>query len=196
MRFRRSGLAWISLLTMILSAASVAGVMGWRRYAADPAPLFARAEADYRAGRLVEAERSLLHLARLRTPTSIDRYLRAQVDVGLKHDERALAELAAIPDDHPLAPLARLRAGQIEIRQGRTRPAEAAFLAAIKLLPRAVQPRKELVYIYNIQHRQVELDAQLLALLELNQLDFQIVLHWTKRCAIPTGNRPAICPRS
>ena len=127
-----------------------------------------------------EASTALERLARLRTPTSIDRYLRAQVAVGLKRDEQALAELAAIPEDHPLAPLALLRTGQIEVRRGRTRPAEAAFLTVLKLLPHAVQPHKELVYIYNIQHRRAELDAQFFDLLELNEINFQMVLHWTK----------------
>ena len=113
--------------------------------------------------------------------------------MGLKRDEPALAELAAIPDDHPLAPLARLRAGQIEIRRGRTRPAEAAFLAVLKLLPHAVQPHKELVYIYNIQHRQAELDAQFLALLELNELDFQYgaALDQDAKHDLEPGGRPA-----
>jgi tetratricopeptide (TPR) repeat protein len=194
MRLRRFEIAWISV-SLILSLAGVACVIGWRRHQADPAPFFLRAETAYREGRLDEAAAALDRLAQLRTPTSVDRYLRAQVDVGKKQDERALAELAAIPDDHPLAPMARLRTGQIEIRLGRARPAEAAFLATLKLLPRAVQPHKELVYIYNIQHRQAELDAQLLALLELNQLDFQIVLHWTKTRNTnwkPGGDLPAL----
>jgi predicted Zn-dependent protease len=122
--------------------------------------------------------------------------LRAEVVVGLKRPaEDALAELAAIPDDHPLAPLARLRAGQIQIRRGLTRPAEAAFLASLRLFPRGVQPRKELVYIYNIQHRQAELDAMLGALQDLDALDFSYLLHWTKTRNTPWnpgGDLPAL----
>jgi predicted Zn-dependent protease len=194
MRVRRSQIAWISLF-VVSSLAGVAGVMGWRRYQADPARVFSRAERAYHSGRWGEAGAALQRLARLRPPTSIDRYLRAQVAVGLQRDEQALAELAAIPEDHPLAPLALLRTGQIEVRRGRTRPAEAAFLAALKLLPNAVQPHKELVYIYNIQHRQAELDAQFFDLLELNEIDFQMVLHWTKTRNTnwkPTGDLPAL----
>src|SRR5262249_35997320 len=133
--------------------------------------------------------------ARLRQPTSVDRFFRARADVGLKREEEALAELAHIPDDHAVGPLARLMAGQVEIRQGRTRAAEAELLAALRKLPRAVQPRKELVYIYNIQHRQAELDEQLAALLDLDALDFQYILHWTKtRNTIwkPSGDLPAL----
>jgi hypothetical protein len=105
MRVRRSQIAWISLF-VISSMAGVAGVMGWRRYQADPARVFSRAENAYQAGRWGEAGAALERLARLWPPTSIDRYLRAQVAVGLKRDEEALAELAAIPELHALAPLA------------------------------------------------------------------------------------------
>ena len=113
-------------------------------------------------------------------PNAIDRFLHAEVKVGLNRLDEASYDLAFIPDDHPLAPLARLRTGQVEVRQGRAALAEAALQASLKLLPRGVQPRKELVYIYNIQHRQAELDAQLAGLLDLDALDFQTILHWTK----------------
>ena len=195
MRLGRSQKAWIGSFVVFVLILVLPGVVVWRRYQADSASIFSSAEKAYQSGRYDEAVAALKRLERIRPPTSVDHYLRAQVDVGLKRDEDALAELAAIPDDHPLAPLARLRAGQTEIRRGRARPAEAAFLAALKLLPRAVQPHKELVYVYNIQHRQAELDDQLIALLDLNALDFQYVLHWTKtRNTIwnPKGDLPAL----
>jgi predicted Zn-dependent protease len=147
---------------------------------ADPNGVFLRADAAFKAGRYAEAAAALRRLERLRRPTPVDCFLRAEVDVGRNRPDAALAELAAIPDDHPLGPLARLRIGQIQIRRRLTRPAEAAFLASLRLFPRGVQPRKELAYIYNIQHRQAELDAVLGALLDLDALDFAYVLHWTK----------------
>jgi predicted Zn-dependent protease len=146
----------------------------------DPDGLFLRADAAYKAGRHAEADAVLHRLERLRPPSGLDRLLRAEVAAALDRSEDALVEFAAIPDDHPLAPVARLRTGQVQIRRGLTRPAEAAFLASLRLLPRAVQPRKELVFIYNIQHRQAELDAALSALLDLDGLDYQYVLHWTR----------------
>jgi predicted Zn-dependent protease len=193
MRLGRAQKTWIGLLVVLILVP--AGVAVWRWYRTDPDAIFSSAEKAYQSGRYVEAGAALKRLERFRPPTSLDHYLRAQVDVALKRDQDALIELRAIPDDHPLAPLARLRTGQTEIRRGRTRPAEAAFLAALELLPRAVQPHKELVYIYNIQHRQAELDAQLIALLDLNVLDFQYILHWTKtRNTIwnPKGDLPAL----
>jgi predicted Zn-dependent protease len=176
-RAHRAGIAAIGILILVVLGLSWAVR---RVLDADPGHTFWRAETAFRAGRYAEAEDALRHLEELRSPTPVDRFLRAEVAVGLKRPEAALGELAAIPDDHPLAPLARLMTGQIEIRRGRTRPAEAALLASLRLLPRGVQPRKELVYIYNIQHRQAELDAMLVALLDLDALDFPYVLHWTK----------------
>jgi len=133
-----------------------------------------------KAGRYSEAHAACTQLARLRAPTGLDRSLRAEVYIGLNQLDAAKSELTMIADDHPIAPLARLRTGQIEMRQGRPRLAEVAFLASLKLLPRGVQAHKELVYIYNVQRRQSELDAQLSCLLDLNALDFQTILHWTK----------------
>jgi tetratricopeptide (TPR) repeat protein len=155
--------------------------LGARRWAQpDSAGLFLRAQSLVKAGRFAEAGDACENLARLRQPDGVDRLLRAEVQIGLDRLEAAESELAQISSGHPIAPLALLRAGQLAVRQGRLRAAENAFLSSIRLLPRAVQPHKELVYIYSIQHRQAELDAQLADLLKLDALDFQIVLYWSK----------------
>src|SRR5207248_6126052 len=92
----------------------------------------------------------------------------------------AVAELARIDDAHPLAPVARVLAGQIEVRRGRARAAEAAFLAALRLAPYTVQAHRELAYLYSVQHRAAELDAHLGALSDLNMLDYEYLIHWSK----------------
>jgi tetratricopeptide (TPR) repeat protein len=158
----------------------LAGLGVWRWLETDPGRVFLRADSLMKAGRYAQADAACEQLARLRVPTAVDRFLRAEVKIGLNQLDAASSELALIDADHPIAPLARLRTGQIEVRQGRPRLAEVAFLASLELLPRGVQPRKELVYIYNIQHRQGELDAQLASLLDLDALDFPTILHWTK----------------
>jgi tetratricopeptide (TPR) repeat protein len=155
-----------------------AGVWWWLQ--TNPGRVFLHADSLMKAGRYVEAGTACERLARLRPPTPVDRFLRAEIRIGLNQLDAASSELSKIPDDHPIAPLARLRTGQTELRQGRARLAEVAFLASLNLLPHAVQARKELVYIYNVQRRQLELDAQLTSLLDLNALDFQTTLHWTK----------------
>ncbi len=188
-RARRVGVLILAAVVLVVVVA-----VRWRLNA-DPNLAFLSADAAFKAGRYAEADAALARLERLRPPTSGDRLLRAEVDLALKHEDRALAELAVIADDDVAAPLARLRAGQIEIRRGRTRPAEAAFKASLRLVPRGVPPRKELVYIFNIQHRQAELDAMLAELMDLDALDFAYVLHWTKtRNTVwnPNGDLPSL----
>jgi tetratricopeptide (TPR) repeat protein len=180
MRSRRTPRVWIGLIGGPILLWLLATLTVWWIRRTDPTHVFLRADAAYKAGRYGEAEQALRRLERLRPPTSLDRYLRAEVDVALERPAEALAEFARIPDADPLGPVSRLRTGQIQIRRGLTRPAEQALLASVRLLPRSVQARKELVFIYNIQHRQAELDAVLSQLLELDALDFQYVLHWTK----------------
>src|SRR5262249_50874185 len=135
---------------LILLGMALAVIMAMRgRLDSDPNWMFLKADAAFKAGRYVEAEETLRGLERLRGPAPVDGLLRGEMAQARGDSDRALAELAAVPDDHSVAPLARLRAGQIEIRRGRVRPAEAAFKASLKLFPTGVQPRKELVFIYN-----------------------------------------------
>jgi predicted Zn-dependent protease len=189
--------AWMrrGAVLVLLGAVSIAAAVASGRLESDPNRVFLKADAAFKAGRHAEAEAELRRLERLRPPTPVDRLLRGEVAQARDEPDRALAELAAVPDDHTVAPLARLRAGQIEVRRGRARPAEAAFRASLKLFPDGVQPRKELAYIHNVQHRQAELDATLGELLKLDALDFTYILHWTKtRNTVwnPNGDLPAL----
>jgi predicted Zn-dependent protease len=173
----RRGL-WVGVALGVISAA--ASLVVWVWLVSDPDRWFRRARADLLAGHPGRASAALERLERLRAPTPFDRLLRAEVDEALRRPDDALAELAAIGDAHPLAPVARLLSGQIEMKRGRLRPAEAAFLAAAALEPNSVKPHRELVYLYNLQHRQADLDAQLHALSELGTLEYGYLVHWTK----------------
>ena len=171
---------WVAVVGIaVLGAIGIGvGVARWR--SPNATALFEQADREYRAGRLSDAWRSLERLARLRPPSSVDHFLRSAVLLALDRKDEGLQELAAIPDDHPWAALARLTAGQVEIHRFRARPAEAAFLESLRLFPLGVQPRRELVYLYNIQGRQAELDLQLSKLLDQDAIGFQQILHWTK----------------
>ena len=160
--------------------AMAAGLVARSRARHDPTRLLLQAQEDLRAGRADRAEAALKALGRLGEFGPPERLFRAQVASARGRGDDALADLASIPDSNPLSPIARLLAGQIEIRRGRTRAAEAAFLAALAVEPDTVQARKELVFIYNIQQRQAELDAQLGALAERDQLNYGHLLHWTR----------------
>lgn len=176
---RRPGRGRRAVLVLGALAAVAVPIAFWR-LRPDPNRLLIQAQADFQAGRYAPAEAALRRLERLRAPTPMDRMARAQVAWGLKRGADALEELARIPDDNALAPLAHLLAGQIEVKRDRLRAAEAHFLATLKAEPKAIQAHRELVYFYNVQHRQAELDEHLHVLSDLGALDYEQVLHWNK----------------
>ncbi len=83
-----------------------------------------------------------------------------------EHD-RIIAQVTAIARPVPVAPLARLRAGQLERGRHRVRAAEADFLDALKLDPTLAQARRELIYIYGMQLRREAMREQFYKLAEL-----------------------------
>src|SRR5262249_1589618 len=106
-------------------------------------------------------------------------FLRGELAAIRDQLEQASADLSRVPDDHNLAPEARLIAGQIERRRGRLRLAEAAFLAAVRLDPSLVQAHRELISIYGIQLRRREINSEFVALQKLRNLTFDDTFHWT-----------------
>ena len=158
----------------------VAGVVGWSWPRPSPGALLTRALSDLGAGRVEDAERALSQLARLREPTSIDRLARARVAEAEGDDERALEELGRVPDGDPPAATANLLAGRIEVRLGRLRPAERSFRAALAGDPTAAQPRRELAYLFALQHRPDDLDREFAALSDRNQLDDKTLVTWSR----------------
>jgi tetratricopeptide (TPR) repeat protein len=106
--------------------------------------------------------------------------VRAEVARAMGRDQVALDELAAVPTDDAAGPMARLRAGVIEVKRGRLRAAEGHLLAAIAAAPEAVEPRRELAYVYALQHRIGDLDRQFEALSGLNGLDEKSVVTWAR----------------
>lgn len=163
-------------LPVATAVAIAAAAWYWPR--PDAQQLYDQARELARDGRYAQAEAVLARLVRLGPPRPVVLLLRAQVAAARDHVDDALAELARIPNDDPLAPLAWLSRGQLEARRGRLAPAEAAFRATLELNPRAVQARRELVYIYSVQQRLGGLDEQLAALTELGALDLPNLLHW------------------
>src|SRR5262249_26084203 len=90
----------------------------------------------------------------------------------------ALAGLATIPDGHPLAPWARLRAGQLERGRHRLRAAEAALRRTLELEPDRIEARRELIYILGLQLRRRELAAEFAALAAGSTLTAREVWVW------------------
>jgi tetratricopeptide (TPR) repeat protein len=168
---------WAGAILLVLVIGALLVEWSWSD---TPDRLFTRADAAFRSGDLAVADGALRDLERLRFPNPVDRLLRAEVAASLGREQEAIDEFAAIGEDTPIAPLARWKAGDIELKRGHARRAEADFLAAIRLFPRSTQPRKQLAFLYSIQRRQAELDVQLTALMEQGALNFAYALHWTK----------------
>jgi predicted Zn-dependent protease len=169
-RRRRVGLA---VLVLALGAWMVASPS--RR---DPDQVWARARADFEAGRYDRTEAALERLNRLRAPNALDRLLRSQLAGARGRTDEAVVELARVPDRDPLAPRARLLAGQLELRRDRLPAAEAALRNALALDPKLVQAHRELIFIYGMQLRRAALHAEFLALSQFSTLSFDNVFHW------------------
>jgi tetratricopeptide (TPR) repeat protein len=163
----------VPALTLALAVAGAVAV--WSRRDPDPDRLVRQAAADFESGRWGRAESALTHL---RSPTAAAWVLRAQVAIARGRTDEALTALARVPDQHPMAPWARLREGQLELRRHRLRAAESALLRALALDPRVDQARRELVYIYGMQLRRRDLDAQFRALVERVPLTPDELLVW------------------
>jgi predicted Zn-dependent protease len=149
-----------------------------RRGTTNPEEIWKQAEADVETGKLGSVESAVAELSRLRKPNPSDWYLRGQLAVARHHANDAIDLLSRVPDDHFLAPWARLLAGQTELRRSRARRAEELLLATTRLKPGLVQAHRELIYIYSAQLRRTELNAEFLALSKFSNLTFENAYHW------------------
>jgi tetratricopeptide (TPR) repeat protein len=171
--------AWLVGLSLIALVTGYWGFVTIRPEAStSPDALWERAEADFKVGRYVRVEWALDRLKRLRQPTPLDWFLRAQLALARGEIDQALGDLARVPNQHYMAAQARLLAGQTELRRDRVRRAEEWFRAAIELDPRLIQAHRELIYIYGMQLRRADLSAEFMALSQLVDLPFVNVFHW------------------
>ena len=161
------------LLLMMLAAAGAGGAYAaWSRSSGDPEALWRRAQDEYNEKHADRAGVLLERLDRLRPPGPEQAFLKAQVAWTRGRLDEAVRLLGSIPDGDRLAPLARLREGQIERERNRIRYAEAAFLRALRLDPKLAQAYRELIYIYGIQMRRAAVRAQFIALSKVAPLGF------------------------
>jgi len=177
-RRRRPAWIWLAGLSAIALVLALWGYWATRPDTVSLDADWARAEHDFLAGRYDEAESALRRILRWRKPTPLDRLLRAQFAIFRNQPDLALADLARVPDDHYMGAQARLMAGQLELRRDRARRAEELLRAAVRLDPRLSQAHSELIYIYGMQLRRSEVNAEFLALSELTELTADNVFHW------------------
>jgi tetratricopeptide (TPR) repeat protein len=125
------------------------------------------------------AEALLTQRAERGSPTIDDLALRAELELGRGRFDQAVNLLVGVPESDPLAPRARLVAGQIERSRDRARWAESRFLEAIRLDPKLAPSHRELILLYAMQARRAELNARFRALADLGPLGFDDVFVWT-----------------
>jgi tetratricopeptide (TPR) repeat protein len=166
----------LAVAALVGAGLALAAAMAWPER--DPARLRARAKAEFEAHRWDRVAAALDQLARLGPLTPADWLLRGMADLARDRPDAALADLEHLPDGDKLAPTARLKAGQIELRRGRVRSAEAWLRRAVALDPGLIQARRELIYIYGMQLRRRLLDEQFLALERLTPLKADQVFLW------------------
>ena len=169
---------WKGVVLAILSLAAVGLLFAFFFSSPDAATLAKHASEAFMDRRFGEAEADLAQLRRLRAPTAFDWMMEGQLAIYKGKTDEALTALAKVPDDYPMAAQARLEAGQLELRRSRYVAAEKLLLEAIKLDPKSVQARRELVYIYGMQLRRPEINANFRELARISTLTYSEVFLW------------------
>lgn len=175
---------WARVVVGLALLAGLAGASAWwlwpRRPSRDPMRLglLRSALEEFNAGRYERAEAILARREADGVATSLDWMLRARVAEARGRLEDALRFLEHIPDTDRIGAQARLKAGQIERARHRLRAAEAALLRALAIGPGLVQAHRELAYIYALQRRKAECDAQFASLARLIPLDYKMAFAW------------------
>jgi tetratricopeptide (TPR) repeat protein len=181
MRKRRPWvLALVSLVIVVWVGAGLAPRLWSRGSVRDPQRLglLQAAWNAFAAQRLDQARAILDRRAAAVAPTALDWMLRARIAEAQGRLAEALAALQRIPDLDPIAAQAWLKAGQIELARHQARAAEAAYRHALALNPDQIQSHRELAYLYVLQRRKGECDAQFRALARLMPLDYTLAFAW------------------
>jgi predicted Zn-dependent protease len=118
-------------------------------------------------------------------PTPLDWMLRARIARAQGRTAEALEHLKHIPDSDPISAKSWLLTGQLELGRNHSKAAEAAYLRSLALDPNQIQPHRELAYLYALQRRKADCDAQFRSLAQLTNLDDILVFAWCQNyCGI------------
>jgi tetratricopeptide (TPR) repeat protein len=180
----RSRSAWL-LLAMAGAVASVGTTVWFLRSALpdrDPMRLvlLRAAMEEYNAGRYQKADALLARRAADGVTTSADWVLRACIAGSQGRFEDALGYLGHVPETDPIAAQAWMQAGRIERVRHRLRAAESAFRHALAIDPAHVQSHSELAYVYVLQRRKDEGNAEFRELARLTALDYRTAFAWSQ----------------
>jgi tetratricopeptide (TPR) repeat protein len=111
-------------------------------------------------------------------PTSLDWMLRARIAEAEGLLAEAIDDLKHIPDSDEISSQAWLKTGQIEVARNRARAAEAAYRRALLLNPEQLQAYRELAYLFALQRRKAECDAQFRSLARRIQMGYILAFAW------------------
>ena len=182
---------WIAVLVALMIAVAVGAVAAPRLWVWSSPKGPQRLELLYEAWNEFNAksyDRATAILDRRAAqvePTPLDWMLRARIAESRGRLVEALDHLKHIPDSDPTSSQAWLKSGQIELARYNSRGAEAAFHRSLALNPEQIQPYRELAYLYALQRRRHECDAQFRALARRVQLDFILAFAWCQNfCGI------------
>lgn len=106
-------------------------------------------------------------------------WILARMNLANNEPEEAIRHFQKVPAESPHAATARLTAGQLLLRAGRLMDAEKQLLQAIELKPEMVSARLELIHIYSIQSRRLEIRRLFGEISWYKPLDAENLLHWT-----------------
>jgi predicted Zn-dependent protease len=169
------------LLVVGLGAGTLATYKTWRRTASREQvglELLYTALKEFDAKKYDAATAMLDRRAAEVKPTSLDWMLRARIAEAQGRLEDALLDLKHIPDADAVSPQAWLKAGQIELALRHARAAEQALQRSIELDPTQIRARRELAYLYALQRRKADCDAQFRALAKLTPFDAVLAFGW------------------
>ena len=171
-----AGRRWITTKLPVVTGMILAGVLASAGLVflfspkPDPDRLWSNAEFALQTGRFNDAEAMLRTIRALRKPTPQDLMLTAQIASATGRNDDAMKALREIPEDHPLGSQAWYMIGRIERERSRIHKAEIAYRKALELNPSMVPAHRELIYIYGMQLRRPELEAEYNALSQLAPL--------------------------
>ena len=185
--WRRRTVVFVVVLAAIAASAALFAKRWVRGTGSSPhgLDLLYSALDEFNAKRYDHAIAILDRRAAEHEPTPLDWMLRARITESQGRLTEALDYLKHIPDSDPIAAQAWVKAGQVELARHHARAAEAAYLHSLALNADQVKPHRELAYIYALQRRKAECDAQFRALSRMIPPDHVLAFAWCQNyCGI------------
>lgn len=186
---RRAKRKWLARALFAIVLIGAGGAAAWRYWPREPDKdperigLLQAAALEFKAKRYDQATTLLDRRAADVKPTSLDWLLRAQIAEAQGRLDDALRDLKQIPDSNQYGPDAWLKTGQVQLARNHAVDAEAAYRHSLQLDPEQIQPHRELAYLYALQLRRAECDAEFRALADRVRPSHILAFAWCQNYA-------------